>query len=245
MDLLLLIYEKQFYLHLKVSGRSKVTGVQKVTPKLQMVETPGPRGPLEPVRTNFIVKADKYKHISDQQLLENFYADQDNEWLGILLPRYTLLLLGVCMKYLKNEEEAKDCVQHIFLKAITELKKYRVDYFKSWIYMVAKNHCLMKIRDRQGKMPVELTERYMSAKEEETDPQSLLQNDHTIELMAEALKELSAEQQQCVILFYLQKKSYQEISAETGYTMMQVKSYIQNGKRNLRLLIEKKLKEKK
>jgi RNA polymerase sigma factor (sigma-70 family) len=191
------------------------------------------------------VKADKYKHISDQQLLENFYADQDNEWLGILLPRYTLLLLGVCMKYLKNEEEAKDCVQQIFLKAITELKKYRVDYFKSWIYMVAKNHCLMKIRDRQGKMPVELTERYMSAKEEEADPQSLLQNDHTIELMAEALKELSPEQQQCVILFYLQKRSYQEISEETGYTMMQVKSYIQNGKRNLRLLIERKLKEKK
>ena len=91
-------------------------------------------------------------------------------------------------------------------------------------------------------MPVELTERYMSAKEEETDPQSLLQDDRTIGLMTEALKELSPEQQQCVILFYLQKKSYQEISEETGFTLMQVKSYIQNGKRNLRLMIEKKLK---
>lgn len=188
------------------------------------------------------VNADKYKHITDQQLLDNFYADQDTGWLGILLPRYTLLLLGVCMKYLKNEEEAKDCVQQVFLKAITELKKYKVEYFKSWIYMVAKNHCLMKIRDSHGKTPVELTERYMSASEEETDPQRLLQNDHTIELMSESLKELSPEQEQCVILFYLQKKSYQEISNETGFTMMQVKSYIQNGKRNLRLLIEKKLK---
>ena len=83
------------------------------------------------------------------------------------MPRYTLLLLGVCMKYLKNEEEAKDCVQQIFLKVITELKKYRVEYFKSWLYMVAKNHCLMKIRDRHGKMPVELTERNMSAPLEE------------------------------------------------------------------------------
>jgi RNA polymerase sigma-70 factor (ECF subfamily) len=188
------------------------------------------------------VNADKYKHITDQQLLDNFYADQDTGWLGILLPRYTLLLLGVCMKYLKNEEEAKDCVQQVFLKAITELKKYKVEYFKSWIYMVAKNHCLMKIRDSHGKTPVELTERYMSASEEETDLQRLLQNDHTIELMSESLKELSPEQEQCVILFYLQKKSYQEISDETGFTMMQVKSYIQNGKRNLRLLIEKKLK---
>lgn len=191
------------------------------------------------------MNAEKYKHITDQQLLENFQADQDNEWLGILLQRYTLLLLGVCMKYLKNEEEAKDCVQQIFLKTITELKKYKVDYFKSWIYMVAKNHCLMKLRDSHGKMPVELTERYMFSPEEETDRQSLVQNDHTIEAMSEALKELGAEQRQCVTLFYLQKKSYQEISEETGFTMMQVKSYIQNGKRNLRLLIEKKLGEDK
>lgn len=185
---------------------------------------------------------DKYKHISDQELLENFYTTHDVEWLGILLPRYTLLLLGVCMKYLKNEEEARDCVQQIFLKVITELKKYKVEYFKSWLYMVAKNHCLMKIRDRHGKMPVELTERYMRGAEEQPDKQSLVQDDQTIELMNEALKELSPEQRQCVTLFYLQKKSYQEISDETRFTMMQVKSYIQNGKRNLKLMIEKKLK---
>jgi len=189
------------------------------------------------------VNPDKYKNTTDQQLLDNFYADRNPEWLGILLPRYTLLLLGVCMKYLKNEEEAKDCVQQIFLKVITELNKYRVDFFKSWIYMVAKNHCLMKIRDGHGKMPVELTERYMSTTDEQTDTQSLMQNDRTMELMAEVLQELSAEQQQCVTLFYLQKKSYQQISEATGFTLMQVKSYIQNGKRNLRLMMEQRLKQ--
>jgi len=191
------------------------------------------------------VNPDKYRHLTDQQLLEQFYSDHDPEWLGILLPRYTLLLLGVCMKYLKNEEEAKDCVQQIFLKAITELKKYRVDYFKSWIYMVAKNHCLMKIRDTHGKMPVELTERYLSTTDEPGETESLLQSDDAIEHMAEALKELSQEQQQCVTLFYLQKNSYQQISEKTGFTMMQVKSYIQNGKRNLRIMIEQKLKQPK
>ena len=97
-----------------------------------------------------------HKHISDQELLERFYADHDNQWLGILLERYTLLLLGVCMKYLKNEELARDSVQQIFLKAITELQKYRVEYFKSWIYMVAKNHCLMQLRDKPGKNTVEV-----------------------------------------------------------------------------------------
>ena len=191
------------------------------------------------------MNTEKYKDISDQQLLENFYADHNNEWLGILLPRYTFLLLGVCMKYLKNEEEAKDCVQQIFLKVITELKKYKVDYFKSWLYMVAKNHCLMRIRDGHGKTPYELTERHLLAADEITDLQNLQQDENTIALLGEALKELSPEQQQCVTLFYLQKKSYHEINEETGFTMMQVKSYIQNGKRNLKLMVERKLPGKK
>lgn len=199
------------------------------------------------------MKADKYQHITDQELLEQFYADHNNEWLGILLQRYTLLLLGVSMKYLKNEEEAKDSVQQVFLKVIQELQKYKVEFFKSWLYMVAKNHCLMKLRDRQarpadsfgrGKITAEITDRLTTKPEDETDLQALVDNDHTLELMDVALKELNPEQQQCVTLFYLQKKSYQEVSDETGYSMLQVKSYIQNGKRNLKLLIEKKLRQK-
>jgi RNA polymerase sigma-70 factor (ECF subfamily) len=186
------------------------------------------------------VKVDKHQHITDQELLEQFYADHNNEWLGILLQRYTLLLLGVSMKYLKNEEEAKDSVQQIFLKVIQELQKYKVEYFKSWLYMVAKNHCLMKLRDRQGKITTEINDRLTAKPEEETDQQKLVQNDHTLDLMELALKELNPEQEQCVTLFYLQKKSYQEISDATGYTMLQVKSYIQNGKRNLKILIEQK-----
>ena len=189
------------------------------------------------------MKKDQHTQLTDQELLEQFHSDHDNEWLGILLQRYTLLLLGVCMKYLKNEEEAKDSVQQVFLKVIQELHKYKVEYFKSWLYMVAKNHCLMRLREKQGKITAEINDRLASQPEEENDRQTLLQNDHTLELMDEALKELNAEQRQCVTLFYLQKKSYQQISEETGYSMLQVKSYIQNGKRNLKILIEKKLQE--
>jgi RNA polymerase sigma-70 factor (ECF subfamily) len=189
------------------------------------------------------VNPEKYNHITDQELLGYYYADHNSEWLGILLQRYTLLLLGVCMKYLKNEDDAKDSVQQVFLKVIQELQKYKVDYFKSWLYMVAKNHCLMKLRDKQSKIPAELTEKLMTAPGEETDWQALVQTDHVLALMDASLKELNPEQNQCVTLFYLQKKSYQEISDETGFTMLQVKSYIQNGKRNLKLLIEKKMKE--
>jgi RNA polymerase sigma-70 factor (ECF subfamily) len=136
-------------------------------------------------------------------------------------------------------------VQQIFLKVIQELHKYKVEYFKSWLYMVAKNHCLMKLREKQGKITMEITDRLTARQEYETDLQTLVQNDHTLELMAAALKELNPEQQQCVTLFYLQKKSYQEISNETGFSMLQVKSYIQNGKRNLKILIEKKLSDEK
>lgn len=180
------------------------------------------------------------KQISEQELLERFYADHDNEWLGILLERYTLLLLGVCMKYLKNEELARDSVQQIFLKAITELQKYRVEYFKSWIYMVAKNHCLMQLRDKPGKNTIEVKES-IPAETEVTDKESLLMNEKTYEYMDEALKELNADQQLCVTLFYMEKKSYQQITEQTGYSLMQVKSHIQNGKRNMRILIEKKM----
>jgi RNA polymerase sigma factor (sigma-70 family) len=185
------------------------------------------------------VKQDPNSHISDQQLLNSFYTSRDNYWLGILLQRYTLLLLGVCMKYLKNEEEAKDCVQQVFLKAITELHKYRVEYFKSWLYMVAKNHCLMKLRDKQGKTPAEIREELAIAPEE--DNSLHLEKDRQLQLMDDALNELNKEQKQCVTLFYLEKRSYQEIADRTGFSLMQVKSYIQNGKRNLKILLERKL----
>ena len=188
------------------------------------------------------MKTDNQTHLSDQELLAQFHADHDNEWLGVLLHRYTLLLLGVCMKYLKNEEEAKDSVQQVFLKVIQELHKYKVEYFKSWLYMVAKNHCLMKLRERQGKYLAEINDRLLAQPEEEADRQALLQNDHTLGLMADALKELNDEQRQCVTLFYLEKKSYQQVSDQTGFSLLQVKSYIKNGKRNLKILIEKKLK---
>jgi RNA polymerase sigma factor (sigma-70 family) len=183
---------------------------------------------------------EKHAHLTDQELLEKFYTDRDNHWLGIVLQRYTLLLFGVSMKYLKNEVEAQDAVQQIFLKAITELNKYKVEYFKSWLYMVCKNYCLMKIRDRQGKRPTEIKES-MVVIAEDNDIQYLLDKDRTLDVMETTLEELNTEQKDCIKLFYLEKRSYQEIAETTGFSLMQVKSYIQNGKRNLKILLEKKL----
>lgn len=182
--------------------------------------------------------------MTDQELLERYYTDRNNEWLGILLQRYTLLLLGVCMKYLKQEEEAKDSVQQIFVKIITELPKYKVDYFKSWIYTIARNHCLMKLRDQRGR-PTALSEAMLADWDEDAGRRKHLEKDLLLDLMGQSLEELGKEQKLCVTLFYLEKKSYQEIAETTGFSLLQVKSYIQNGKRNLKLLMEKKVQSKK
>jgi RNA polymerase sigma factor (sigma-70 family) len=188
------------------------------------------------------VKARLNDHMTDSELLELYYADKDPEWIGRLLERYTLLLLGVCMKYVKDENEARDCVQQIFLKVLTEVSKYRIEYFKSWLYMVAKNHCLMRLRDNGKKGTKEIKEQMLVHTEPEKE--ELIKNEQTYDLLEDAIAELSEEQRQCVILFYLKKNSYQQITIKTGLNLLQVKSYIQNGKRNLKIILERKLKEK-
>lgn len=180
----------------------------------------------------------KYQHISDTELLNRFYAGHDNEWLGILLERYTMLLLGVSMKYLKNGEEARDAVQQVFLKAIGELHKYKVEYFKSWIYMIAKNHCLMKLRDK-GRFTAEINEQSLVSPAEPELKSSHIEKETTLNNLSGALQQLNKEQQLCVTLFYLEKKSYQEIANQSNLSVMQVKSHIQNGKRNLKIIMER------
>ncbi len=178
----------------------------------------------------------KYNDIDDKELLQRYYRENSNEWLGVLLQRYTMLLFGVCMKYLKNEEDAKDSVQQVFLKVINDLPKYKVEFFKSWLYMVAKNYCLMKLRDK-GKFTAELNEQ-MHSTPDDTDTKAVaLEKDSQLNQVEEALQLLNEEQKQCVTLFYLQKQTYQQICDRTGYSVMQVKSHIQNGKRNLKILM--------
>ena len=159
------------------------------------------------------------------------------------MQRYTLLLYGVCMKYLKHEEEAKDAVQQIFLKVISELQKYRVTYFKSWLYMVARNYCLMQLRDKE-KIPLPVTEKMLGSEPDENSNLAVhRQKDAALSALDEALEELNEDQKQCIMLFYLQKRSYNEIALITGYSPMQIKSHIQNGKRNLKIIMGKKMKK--
>ena len=186
------------------------------------------------------MQTNSYQHISDQELLDRFRQDGNSQWLGIVLQRYTLLLLGVCMKYLKNEEAAKDAVQQVFLKSIAELQKYEVAYVKSWLYTIARNHCLMQLRNKNKMVPV--AEDHAIAPDQDL-MEAIKEKELVLQEMEQCLEGLNEPQKTCVILFYLQKKSYQEIVDQTGFNLLQVKSYIQNGKRNLKILLLEKLQQ--
>lgn len=188
------------------------------------------------------VNADKHTDKDDSELLAIFYASGNNELLGVLLQRYTLLLFGTCMKYLKNEQKAKEAVQHIYLQALDGLQKNKVIYFKSWLYMIAKNHCLMQFRNKAPGYYKELDE--SNTPTEDYSVLHAIHKDRLLEMTELALPELNEEQKKCITLFYLEKKTYNEVCTETGFNLMQVKSFIQNGKKRLKNIIEKKMKEK-
>jgi RNA polymerase sigma-70 factor (ECF subfamily) len=155
-------------------------------------------------------------------------------------------VFGVCMKYLRNATDAQDATQHVFEKALGEIGKYEIPFFKSWIYSVAKNHCLMQLRSRSSKpgttdeLPEETSAELLT--DQELKMKELLMEEQSHHLKA-ALHELNPEQRICVEMFYLEKSSYHEIETKTGFSFSQVKSHIQNGKRNLRIILEKKIRE--
>ena len=185
------------------------------------------------------------KNKNDQHLLLDYLADGDLDVLGELFGRYMHLVYGVSLKYLKNRDEAKDAVTQIFERLITEIPKFEILNFKSWLFVVTKNYCLMEIRrekankNRFEKFSVdqnmESTELLHPIDE---DLNSSLQ-----ENLKHCLERLKKEQQECVQLFYYQEKSYGDIADELNIAEKKVKSYIQNGKRNLKICLEQLEKE--
>lgn len=169
-------------------------------------------------------------HLSDEALAATYRDFGGNELIGLLYDRYAQYLFGFCMKYMDDEELAKDIVADIFLKLFEDLKRFEVRQFKSWITRVAFNACMSKLTVMNKRIPIE--EEHL-AWEEEENVVSLSQI--APEDLVFALYELKPEQKVCIQLFYLEKKSYLQISEQTGYELKKVKSYIQNGKRNLEL----------
>ncbi|MEO6313974.1 MAG: sigma-70 family RNA polymerase sigma factor [Chitinophagaceae bacterium] len=162
----------------------------------------------------------------------------DLQVLASLYQRYMELVYGVCLKYLSDPEIAKDAVMHVFEELVHKLKKHQVDNFKSWLYTLAKNHCLMQLRSQKNKKTVTLDPELMQSSEE-LHLNGALQQEAEFRIMERCLQTLPGEQQQTVQLFYLQQKCYNEIVQITGLDWKKVRSLIQNGRRNLKICMEK------
>jgi RNA polymerase sigma factor (sigma-70 family) len=175
--------------------------------------------------------------MTDLELIAQYKLSGENNWVGLLYGRYTTLLYGVCLKYLKNREEAKDAVMQLFEKLLTALQEHEVTHFKSWLYVMARNHCFMKLRSQKGKFTEEISPFLM-----ETSSGAHLEEQDEMETnlvkLEKCIEKLGIEQKACVNLFFLQEKCYKEIVQVTGYELGKVKSFIQNGKRNLKICME-------
>ena len=179
-----------------------------------------------------------YQKEKEADLLAEYYKSGDLELLGKLYEPYMHLVYGLCLKYLKDPAKSEDAVMQIFESLIKKLRVHQVDNFKSWLYSVAKNYCLMQLR-ASGKDIVLIDDNFMESAEVLHQDYDKEEREEQLELLEKCIAELNPEQQLAVRLFYLEEKPYKEIVEITGFDMKKVKSYIQNGRRNLKICMER------
>lgn len=180
-----------------------------------------------------------YRNLSDEDLIHHIAIKQDHEAFAVLYQRYVHLTLGMCLKFLNNEE-AQDAVQNIFLNIWTNSKQYKILNFKFWLIKVIKNHCLQLFRKKGIN---EVFEELNDTENVELDYNLHLKlnEEQLLTFLNLCLSALRLEQKSCIQDFYLKQQSYEQISEQTGYALKEVKSYIQNGRRNLKLCLKSKM----
>lgn len=175
--------------------------------------------------------------LSDDELLYDFKHTNNQQALAILYLRYSDLLYGVCFKYLKNAESSKDAVMNIYTEIVQKLLSHEVDNFKGWIYVVAKNHCLMQLRKEKKAITVEFQPQFMH-NEDFSHLDDILSKEKDLIKLENCISQLNTEQNRVINLFYLQNKCYNEIADEVKMDWNKVRSVIQNGRRNLKICME-------
>lgn len=186
------------------------------------------------------IKKNYYSPGEDEsELLAGFRRTGNLELLGRLYQSYMPLVYGLCLKYLKDEDASKDAVMQIFEKLIDKLQKHEVNSFKSWLYTLTRNYCLMELRANSRSVFVPAEDSYLAGYSG-SDFSMNESNEKTLNIMERCMESLPEEQRMSINLFYLQEKCYKEVSEITGFDMNKVKSYIQNGKRNLKICMEKR-----
>lgn len=181
---------------------------------------------------------DTKQYMSDNELIATYKSSGDKQMVGELYKRYTHLVLGMCIHYFKDRDVAKDMTLQIFEKLFDELKKREVENFKAWLTFVVRNYCISEIRKMQTQQSRD-QEYYRELKSEVNTEEEVVdeKEDEKILLLESALNELNPFQKKCIELFYYKNMSYSQIVQLTGFSANEVKSYIQNGKRNLKLIL--------
>jgi len=176
--------------------------------------------------------------LTDAELVALYEKTGDLQTLGQLYQRYMDLVYGVCLKYFRESEKSKDAVMQIFEELVAKLKKHEVENFRSWLYRVAKNHCLMQLRTPKNLKTVEIDESLMQS-EENVHLNGVLEKEESFQRLEYCLTTLCDDQREAVHLFYMEGKCYNEIVELMGQEWNQVRSFIQNGRRNLKICMEK------
>jgi RNA polymerase sigma factor (sigma-70 family) len=171
---------------------------------------------------------------TDKELLAAFKATGDIGHLSTLYQRYMDLVFGVCLKYFKDTERCKDAVMDIFNDLNSKLKVHEVDNFKGWLHVLTRNYCLMQLRSPRNMKTTEFNPVFMYSEQNTHLNDETLEKEENFKKLEECMETLPGEQQQTVKLFYLESKCYNEIAEITGFEWNKVRSYIQNGKRNLK-----------
>ncbi len=179
-----------------------------------------------------------HSHLTDNELVSLYKSTSDKIYVGELYKRYTHLVLGMCIQYFKDRDVAKDIVLQIFEKLFDELKKREVENFKAWLTFVVRNYCISELRKMQTQVNRDIEYQYQLKNQSvELDKEEAVEEEQKLEALEKALESLNPFQKKCIELFYLKNMSYTQIVEMTGYSVNEVKSYIQNGKRNLKMII--------
>jgi len=177
--------------------------------------------------------------LTDKELVALYKQSDDMTVLGELYQRYMELVYGVCLKYFKEPETAKDSVIQIFEELVSKLKKHEVENFKGWLHQVAKNHCLMQLRTPKNLKIVEFKSEFVQ-NEENVHLNGVFEKEENFQKLEYCLGTLTPDQKEAVRLFYLEGKCYNEIVEIMGQDWNYVRSCIQNGRRNLKICMETK-----
>lgn len=191
----------------------------------------------------FFTRNNKEKEeYSDEELLFEYKATNNSQYFGVLYNRYIPLIYGLCLKYLQEEENAQDAVMDIFENLAGKINNYEIKLFRTWVYSVAKNHCFQVLEKNKRELTIDFNTQIMES-DQVLSLLDELKDEERENILKNCIEKLPDPQRISILSFFMENMSYAEVVDHTGFNLKSVKSYIQNGKRNLKICMERNEKD--